>query len=86
MTSTTIIGLCGSPRKGSSNQKLLNEAVRSYGLCDFEEILFDLSFYNGDNETVKGCPASVETLAAAIQNADGVIVTSPNITKGYPAF
>ena len=82
MTSTNIIGLCGSLHKGSSNQKLLNEAVQSYGPCKFEEILLDLPLYNGDTETDTGCPASVETLAAAIQNAEGVIVTSPEYNKG----
>ena len=82
MTSTNIIGLCGSLRKGSSNQKLLNEAVQSYGPCDFEEILLDLPLYNWDTEIDKGCPTSFETLAAAIQNADGVIVTSTEYNKG----
>ena len=82
MTSTNIIGLCGSLHKGSSNRKLLNEAVQSYGPGEFEEILLDLPLYNGDTETDKGCPASVETLAAEIQNAEGVIVTSPEYNKG----
>ena len=81
MTSTNIIGLCGSLHKGSSNRKLLNEAVQSYGPCKFEEILLDLPLYNGDTETDKGFPARVETLAAAIQNAEGVIVTSPEYNK-----
>ena len=71
MTSTNIIGLCGSLHKGSSNRKLLNEAVQSYGPCEFEEILLDLPLYNGDTETDKGCPARVETLAGQSKTPKG---------------
>jgi chromate reductase, NAD(P)H dehydrogenase (quinone) len=48
---SNIVGLCGSLRKGSFNRKLLNEALRFYGRCDYTEILLDLPLYNGDRET-----------------------------------
>lgn len=82
MASTNILGICGSLRKGSFNRKLLNEAVRLFGPCDFEEILLDLPLYNGDSETEQGRPKEVEDLALAIKNADAVIVTSPEYNKG----
>lgn len=79
---SNIVGLCGSLRKGSFNRKLLNEAVRLYGLCDYAEILLDMPLYNGDRETEQGRPKEVEDLATAIKNADAVIVTTPEYNKG----
>ncbi len=63
---SNIIGLCGSLAKGSFKRKLLNEAVRLYGPCDYVEILLDLPLYNGDIETDKDRPREVEDLAVAI--------------------
>ena len=79
---SNIVGLCGSLRKGSFNRKLLNEAVRLYGRCDYAEILLDLPLYNGDRETEQGRPKEVKDLAVAIKSADAVIVASPEYNKG----
>ncbi len=47
---TKLVGLCGSLRKNSVNRKLLNEAVRLYGICEYEELSLTLPLYNGDLE------------------------------------
>ena len=75
-----IVGLCGSCGK-ILNRKLLNEAVRLYGACDYTELSLDLPLYDGDLEQ-DGRPESVETLAAKVKSADGVIIVSPEYNKG----
>ena len=44
--SDKIIGLCGSLQKNSLNKKLLHEAVRLYGNCDFKETELTSPEYN----------------------------------------
>ena len=75
-----IVGLCGSLRQHSFNRKLLREAARLYGTCNFQELSLDLPLYNGDLET-DGRPDVVEALASEIKRADGVIVVSPEYNK-----
>ena len=70
---TKLVRLCGSLRKNSFNRKLLNEAVRLYGIGEYEELSLSLPLYNGDLEK-DGRPEIVETLAAKVQSADGVII------------
>jgi chromate reductase len=81
MADKKIIGLCGSLRKDSLNRKLLLEAVRLYGRCNFREADLNLPLYNGDDEKVKK-PPSVLNLYNDIKLADGVIITSPEYNKG----
>ena len=77
---TRLVGLCGSLRQQSFNRKLLHEAVRLFGPCDFEELSLALPLYSGDLET-NGRPDEVEALARSISEADGVIVVSPEYNK-----
>ncbi|MDA1238657.1 MAG: NAD(P)H-dependent oxidoreductase, partial [Proteobacteria bacterium] len=81
MTDKKIIGLCGSLRKASLNRKLLLEAVRLYGKCDFKEANLNLPLYNGDEEDIEK-PKSTLNLYNDIKAADGVIITSPEYNKG----
>ena len=53
MADKKIIGLCGSLRQDSFNRKLLLEAVRLYGKCNFTEADLRLPLYNGDDEKVE---------------------------------
>ena len=53
MADKNIIGLCGSLRQDSFNRKLLLEAVRLYGKCNFKEANLKLPLYNGDDEKVE---------------------------------
>lgn len=81
MSDKKIIGLCGSLRKDSLNRKLLLEAVRLYGKCNFKEANLNLPLYNGDEENVEK-PKSTLNLYNDIKAADGVIITSPEYNKG----
>ena len=45
-----LVGLSGLTRKTSLNRKLLNEAVRLYGTCEYEELPLNLPLHNGDLE------------------------------------
>ena len=66
--------------KNSYNRKLLNEAVRLYGIFEYEELSSTLPRYNGDLEK-DGRPEIVETLAAKLKPVAGVIIMSPEINK-----
>ena len=81
MTNSQILGLCGSLRKDSYNRKLLHEAVRSYGSCNFKEADLKLPLYDGDEENL-GIPKSALKLHNDIKTADGIIVTCPEYNKG----
>ena len=81
MTVVKIVGLCGSLRKNSFNRKLLFEAVRLYGNCDFTEANLNLPLYNGDEENI-GKSKSVLKLHQDIKLADGIIITCPEYNKG----
>ena len=81
MAYSRIVGLCGSLRENSLNRKLLYEAARLYGSCDFSESQLDLPLYNGDLES-SGYPESTLKLSENIKDADGVIITCPEYNKG----
>ena len=66
--------------KNSYNRKLLNEAVRLYGIFEYEELSLTLPLYDGDLEK-DGRPKIVETLAAKLKSAAGVIIMRPGYNK-----
>ena len=76
-----VIGLCGSLRKDSFNRKLLYEAVRLYGKCNFKEANLSLPLYNGDVEKL-GYPKATLELYDDIKKANGLIITCPEYNKG----
>lgn len=79
---TTLLGICGSLRAESSNRKLLHEAARLFGDCDYIEGDIILPLYNGDDETTQGVPESVQQLSAQIAAADAVVISTPEYNKG----
>ena len=81
MANVKILGLCGSLRKDSFNRKLLYEAVRLYGTCNFNLANLNLPLYNGDEESI-GKPKSALKLHKDIKIADGIIITCPEYNKG----
>lgn len=76
-----IMGICGSLRRESLNRKLLNEAVRLLGPCNFASGDLNLPLYNGDDEDAHGMPESVLKLADQISTADAVIITCPEYNQ-----
>ncbi len=78
-----VLGISGSLRKGSFNSGLLR-AAQEVAPDGMEINIFDLKdipFYNGDVEA-DGDPASVLALKGAIQNADGVMLATPEYNYG----
>ncbi|MBB3457719.1 NAD(P)H-dependent FMN reductase [Rhizobium sp. BK313] len=82
----TFYALCGSQRQASTSLRLL-EALQlispdgiSVEICD---LIGSLPIFNPDQEGDR-TPAVVETFAAKIRNADGLIVSCPEYAHGIP--
>ncbi len=82
MTSPKILGISGSLRAASTNRKLLHEAVRLFGECEYTEAKIVFPVYDGDDEESSGIPDAVKTLEAQIDAADAVIISTPEYNKG----
>ena len=82
-----VISICGSLRKGSYNRIVMN-ALQGYapeGQRITEAPSYaEFPLYNADIQNSTGFPAPVQTLAAAIRAADGVIFVSPEYNYGIP--
>ncbi|WP_415922148.1 NADPH-dependent FMN reductase [Tateyamaria sp. SN6-1] len=81
---TTLLGISGALRAGSTNRKLLREAARLYGDCTYVEGDLQLPLYDGDAEEADGIPVEVTRLAAQIAEADAVLISTPEYNKGPP--
>lgn len=68
-------------RAGSTNRKLLNEAVRVYAPASYAEANLRLPLYDGDLEEAEGVPTAVQELADQIKTADAVIISTPEYNK-----
>lgn len=75
-----LLGLSGSLRRASTNTALLREAARLYGPSEFVEGDLALPLYNGDVEA-EGIPAAVQTLADQINEAEAVVIATPEYNK-----
>ena len=82
MTDIRVLGISGSLRADSANTKLVREAARLFGDCNFELGDIDLPLYDGDAEAAKGIPAEVQMLSDMIGVADAVIISTPEYNKG----
>ena len=80
-----VVGFAGSLRKKSYNRALL-EAARELApegmLIETVEI-GDLPFYNADVEA-EGDPPSVAAFKAVLQQADGLLIATPEYNDGIP--
>jgi len=83
MSDKTLLGLCGSLRKGAVNHKLMLEAARLHG-GTFTQGSLRLPLYDGDVEENDGIPAEVETLAGQIKAADAIVIATPEYNKMIP--
>ncbi|MCF8565480.1 NAD(P)H-dependent oxidoreductase [Alicyclobacillus tolerans] len=80
-----IVGLCGSLRKHSCNRGLLN-ALKDQFSSEVVFTIADLSeipLYNPDNELPY--PDSVLALASMVNQADGLVISSPEYNLSYTA-
>ena len=86
-----ILALSGSSRRGSLNQKLLDQAalgarvagaeVTSIRLSDFE-----LPIYDADWEAEYGLPKGAQTLKALLADDHGLLIATPEHNGGYTAL
>lgn len=85
-TPVRIVALMGSLRRGSFNRALMRAAQDAApDGVDIEAFsLADVPFYDGDLEA-EGDPTSVRALKAAIAEADGILLVTPEYNKGLPA-
>lgn len=81
MTEHRLLGICGALRAGSTNRKLLAEAIRLYGPATVTLADLRLPLYDGDLEQAQGIPAQVQTLADQVKEADAVVICSPEYNR-----
>ncbi len=80
-----IVALCGSLRKDSLNRKLMNEIIRqSEGKWHIKEAeIGELPLFNEDLEAA-GDPDSVRSFRKKLNEADGVLIVTPEYNAGIP--
>ena len=87
MSPIRILGLSGSLRSGSHNTALLRAAAMSLPSGAELEVfdgLRDLPAYDADLDTPETEPESVARLRAAIAEADGVLISTPEFNGSIP--
>jgi chromate reductase len=85
MTKISMLGICGSIRKGSLNQRAL-DALGQSAESDVEwstVSLRDVPIYDPDVDS-ENLPAAVQALKDAIARADGIIIATPEYNYGIP--
>jgi chromate reductase len=82
----SIIGICGSVRKGSFNAAVLRAAASEMpvGTELRIESIAAIPLYNGDHEAEHGIPESVARLKDAIAAADGLLLVTPEYNNSIP--
>ena len=81
-----LLGISGSLRKGSYNTALLNAAMAgsSGGVSLTAGTIAGIPLYDGDLEASEGIPPAVQVLKDLIQQADGVILFTPEYNNSIP--
>jgi NAD(P)H-dependent FMN reductase len=83
---TRLLGLSGSLRKASFNAGLLRAAadVAPDGVHIEIGSIRDVPLYDADREAVSGLPPAVKILQAALAEADGLLLVTPEYNNGIP--
>lgn len=77
-----LLGISGSLRQQSTNTRLVKEAARLFGDCEFTLANIDVPLYDGDAEKADGVPEAVKLLSDQIAAADAVVISTPEYNKG----
>lgn len=80
----TLLGISGALRRDSSNTKLMHEAARAFGPCEFVRGDIRFPLYDADLEDSEGVPEEVHRLADQILAADAVVISTPEYNKNLP--
>ena len=82
----TIIGVCGSLRRGSFNAMLLRAAVEAApaGTTIESESIRGIPLYDGDVEAEQGVPEVVQRLKDRLAAADGLLLVTPEYNNSMP--
>jgi chromate reductase, NAD(P)H dehydrogenase (quinone) len=80
-----IVAFAGSLRQGSFNRALIRaaEELAPEGMTIERIEIGELPFYNADVEA-KGDPPAVERFKASLQQADGLLIATPEYNDGIP--
>jgi NAD(P)H-dependent FMN reductase len=83
---TRILGVSGSLRRASFNTAMLRTAqtMMPEGSTLIKGSIADIPLYNADEEQAHGLPPAVETLKAQIEDADGLLLFSPEYNNSMP--
>jgi chromate reductase len=86
-----ILAFCGSPRRDSLNQKLLDTAVlgaldAGAQVSNIRLLDFPLPIYDGDWETEHGLPERARALKALIAEHHALLIATPEHNGGYTAL
>ncbi len=82
MADPVLLGLSGSLRAEATNRRLIREAARLFGPCEFVEADLRLPLFDADEEDSSGIPPVVQRLADRIVAADAVVISTPEYNKG----
>lgn len=84
----TLLGLCGSIRKESSNYALL-KAVEALLPASTQWINFDiktLPFFDPHLQFSEGIPALIKDLRSQAKTADYIVISTPEYAHGIPGI
>ncbi len=83
---TRILGISGSLRRASFNTALLRTAqdLMPEGSTLIEGSIAGIPLYDADEEQAHGLPSAVEKLKAQIEEADGLLLFSPEYNNSIP--
>ena len=82
----TIVGVCGSLRRGSFNLMLLRAIADTMPPDVTVELasIRDIPLYDADLESAQGLPAPVQKLKDQIAAADGLLIVTPEYNNAMP--